>query len=65
MRKSERRLSMNRGTSNIEHPTSNESKEPSPHPDPLPSHQNGSGEETSLLSEASARLALAPPKIAN
>ncbi len=31
-------LSMQRGTSNIEHRTSNESKEPSPHPDPLPSH---------------------------
>ena len=29
-----------------EHPTSNEGKEPSPHPDPLPSHQNGSGEGT-------------------
>ena len=33
MRKIERRLPMNRGTSNIEHRTSNESKEPSPHPD--------------------------------
>jgi ATP-dependent helicase/nuclease subunit B len=31
-------------TFNIQHRTSNESKEPSPHPDPLPSHQNGSGE---------------------
>ncbi len=41
MREIERRLSMNRGTSNIQHPTSNESKEPSPHPDPLPSHPMG------------------------
>ncbi len=82
MRKVERRLSMNRATSNIERRTSNEGQEPSPHqpslppppklrragrsygptgPDPLPSHQNGSGEGTGLRSEASARQAASGP----
>ncbi len=68
-RKIERRLSMNRGTFNIQHSTpniegmrripvlsmnrgtSNESKEPSPHPDPLPSHPMGAEREQQVADE--------------
>ena len=52
MRKVERRLSMNRGTSNIEHPMKAEDRKRTPHPGPLPVWR---GEGEAAAGRAAAR----------